>query len=122
MLTPAAVCRKALDESYGAQPLPLATRGDPADLLRDPVAADFQPPVALVGFLKEGVRRARKAARLGVEQKVADFLMQKRGVGLEGQHVVGVRLLDLAGNVLLRVERIGRDDAARQFELAQEQG
>jgi hypothetical protein len=39
-------------------------------------------------------------------------------VAFERQHVVGVGFFDFFGDVLLTVQRVGRDDAARQFQRA----
>ena len=47
----------------------------------------------------------------------SDFLVQDFVVGFEREHIVGIGLVDFAGDGFLAAHRIEGDDAAGQFEL-----
>lgn len=64
----------------------------------------------------------QRAAQDRLVEVGAHFLMGRPLVALEGEHVIGVGFVDFARGGFLAVQRVEGDDAAGQFQSAQQVG
>ena len=97
------------DAAHAAQALPFAAVGKPADVRALPAAAHLNAGVPF--FHRLAVDQRGVAGGDGGVQVALDLGVRGALVALEGEHVVGVGLGDLAGDAPLAAHRVEGDDA-----------
>ncbi len=119
-----------LNHANGLESLPFSLFGKPVQSVALIITADFKASVVFLHRFQKGqtgrLRRqfgSGQARRLllpkGLVQKGFHLLMHRFLIALESQHIIGIRLDDLPGDLLLAAHRIQGHDAAAQFQDTQ---
>jgi hypothetical protein len=101
-----------LDDAIAAQAPPTLGLGQGAQVLDDPITADFQAPIIPVGPLKERRLGTGELATPCGGLEILDRLVLHALIALELENIVANLFNDLFGNLVLASKRVERHDAA----------